>query len=234
MIDLDFVRRQFPAFATPSLNGQSFFENAGGSYMCQQVIDRFNRYFEQRKVQPYYAFAASCDVMRRFIGGDQPDDYSMRKPQRKMYHTNGIVAPSILKMGAGDVVVLCDSSGSVSGREMSFFLGELNAISQDIKPQSITVITFDAEVQTVRRYEQGDEVDKIEVGGRGGTLVSPAFRYVEDNELNVDNMVVFTDLGINDYPDEPHYPVLWISSWANANPQVAVTSAGIACNICAD
>lgn len=59
MIDLDFVRRQFPAFATPSLNGQSFFENAGGSYMCQQVIDRFNRYFEQRKVQPYYAFAAS-------------------------------------------------------------------------------------------------------------------------------------------------------------------------------
>ena len=158
------------------------------------------------------------DVMRRFIGGDQPDDYSMRKPQRKMYHMNGIVAPSILKMGAGDVVALCDSSGSVSGREMSFFLGELNAISQDIKPQSITVITFDAEVQTVRRYEQGEEIEKIEIGGRGGTMVSPAFRYIEDNELNVDNMVVFTDLGINDFPEEPHYPVLWISSWANANP----------------
>ena len=27
--------------------------------MCQHVIDRFNRYFEQRKVQPYYAFEAS-------------------------------------------------------------------------------------------------------------------------------------------------------------------------------
>ena len=59
MIDLDFVRRQFPAFASPSLDGQSFFENAGGSYMCQHVIDRLNRYFEQRKVQPYYAFEAS-------------------------------------------------------------------------------------------------------------------------------------------------------------------------------
>ena len=59
MIDLDFVRRQFPAFATPSLREHSFFENAGGSYMCQHVIDRFNRYFEQRKVQPYYAFEAS-------------------------------------------------------------------------------------------------------------------------------------------------------------------------------
>jgi len=62
MIDLDFVRSQFPAFATASLDGQSFFENAGGSYMCQPVIDRFNRYFVQRKVQPYYAFAASQEA----------------------------------------------------------------------------------------------------------------------------------------------------------------------------
>jgi selenocysteine lyase/cysteine desulfurase len=62
MIDLEFVRRQFPAFATPSLDGHCFFENAGGSYMCQPVIDRFNRYFVQRKVQPYYAFAASQEA----------------------------------------------------------------------------------------------------------------------------------------------------------------------------
>ena len=62
MIDLEFVRRQFPAFATPSLDGHSFFENAGGSYMCQPVIDRFNRYFVQRKLQPYYAFAASQEA----------------------------------------------------------------------------------------------------------------------------------------------------------------------------
>ncbi|XDZ66859.1 aminotransferase class V-fold PLP-dependent enzyme [Alphaproteobacteria bacterium LSUCC0684] len=61
-LDLDYVRKQFPAFATPSLEGQAFFENAGGSYMCQQVIDRFARYFEQRKVQPYYAFAASKEA----------------------------------------------------------------------------------------------------------------------------------------------------------------------------
>ena len=26
------------------------------------------------------------DVLRRFIGGDQPDDYSFRKPNKKVYH----------------------------------------------------------------------------------------------------------------------------------------------------
>jgi len=61
-VDLDYIRRQFPAFSTASLNGQAFFENAGGSYMCQPVIDRFQRYFEERKVQPYYAFAASQEA----------------------------------------------------------------------------------------------------------------------------------------------------------------------------
>ena len=66
MIDFDFVRRQLPAFATPSLNGYSFFENASGSYMCQQVIDRFNRYFKQRKVQPFLLLKSQNLLARRW------------------------------------------------------------------------------------------------------------------------------------------------------------------------
>ena len=44
MLDIDFVRGQFPAFAQESLQGQAFFENAGGSYTCQPVIDRLTRF----------------------------------------------------------------------------------------------------------------------------------------------------------------------------------------------
>jgi selenocysteine lyase/cysteine desulfurase len=61
-LDLDFVRRQFPAFSAKSLHGQANFENAGGSYMCGQVIDRFSRYLEQRKVQPYWHYQASVEA----------------------------------------------------------------------------------------------------------------------------------------------------------------------------
>jgi len=39
-LDLGFVRQQFPAFAEPSLTGQAFFENAGGSYPCGAVVSR--------------------------------------------------------------------------------------------------------------------------------------------------------------------------------------------------
>ena len=59
MLDLEFVRSQFPAFQETVLNGQRFFENAGGSYTCKQVIDRLDRYYRQRKVQPYGPYDAS-------------------------------------------------------------------------------------------------------------------------------------------------------------------------------
>ena len=55
-LDLDFVRRQFPAFSEPSLKNTAFLENAGGSYMCQQVIDRLACYYRQTKVQPYHPY----------------------------------------------------------------------------------------------------------------------------------------------------------------------------------
>lgn len=71
-LDLEFVRAQFPAFSEPSLQGQAFFENAGGSYTCKQVIDRLFRFYTQRKVQPY----ADYDASR--LGGAEMDDARSR------------------------------------------------------------------------------------------------------------------------------------------------------------
>ena len=53
MLDMDFVRGQFPAFQSPVLSSHAFFENAGGSYPCRQVVDRLTRFYTDRKVQPY-------------------------------------------------------------------------------------------------------------------------------------------------------------------------------------
>ncbi len=58
-MDIEFVRSNFPAFSDPSLSNQVFFENAGGSYMCKQVINRFNNYYVKRKVQPYGPYKSS-------------------------------------------------------------------------------------------------------------------------------------------------------------------------------
>ncbi|GHG95454.1 aminotransferase class V-fold PLP-dependent enzyme [Pseudodonghicola xiamenensis] len=71
-LDIDFVRGQFPAFSDPSLRGQAFFENAGGSYTCRPVIDRLTRFYTQRKVQPYAPYEASR------LGGEEMDEARTR------------------------------------------------------------------------------------------------------------------------------------------------------------
>ena len=71
-LDIDFVRSQFPAFSEPALDGQAFFENAGGSYTCAPVIDRLTRFYRERKVQPYSAYEPSR------LAGEEMDEARTR------------------------------------------------------------------------------------------------------------------------------------------------------------
>lgn len=58
-LDLDFVRAQFPAFLSPGNEGEVFFDNAAGSYACQQTIDALTDFYVHTKVQPYSPFGPS-------------------------------------------------------------------------------------------------------------------------------------------------------------------------------
>ncbi len=71
-MDVAFVRDQFPAFAEPSLEPWAFFENAGGSHVCRQVIDRLDRFYRTRKMQPYGPAAPSA------AGGAEMDEARAR------------------------------------------------------------------------------------------------------------------------------------------------------------
>jgi cysteine desulfurase family protein (TIGR01976 family) len=66
-LDLEFVRSQFPAFKDPLCKDWSFFENAGGSYVPKQVIERLNSFMISTKVQPYAEYPMSK------IAGDNMD-----------------------------------------------------------------------------------------------------------------------------------------------------------------
>jgi cysteine desulfurase family protein (TIGR01976 family) len=71
-LDIDFIRAQFPAFQVPHIQDQAFFENAGGSFTCCQVIDRLTRFYTERKVQPYAHYEASR------LGGEEMDEARSR------------------------------------------------------------------------------------------------------------------------------------------------------------
>ncbi|MGR3514266.1 MAG: aminotransferase class V-fold PLP-dependent enzyme [Paracoccaceae bacterium] len=66
------IRALFPAFSDPVLAEQAFFENAGGSYPCTFVTERLERFYCERKVQPYEAYAASR------VAGEEMDEARTR------------------------------------------------------------------------------------------------------------------------------------------------------------
>ncbi|MRU14093.1 aminotransferase class V-fold PLP-dependent enzyme [Roseovarius sp. A21] len=114
-LDTQFVRSQFPAFSEPSLEGQAFFENAGGSYTCGAVIDRLTRYYRQRKVQPYGHYEASR------LAGEEMDEARARLAALLGVATDEVsFGPSTTQntyvlaqafrkwMGEGDAIVVTD------------------------------------------------------------------------------------------------------------------------------
>ena len=58
-IDTEFVRSQFPAFNDQLSKDWSFFENAGGSYVPKNVIDKLTEFMTSTKVQPYAEYPMS-------------------------------------------------------------------------------------------------------------------------------------------------------------------------------
>ena len=58
-LDIDYVRSQFPAFKDPLSKDWSFLENAGGSYVPINVINKLSDFMISTKVQPYAEYPMS-------------------------------------------------------------------------------------------------------------------------------------------------------------------------------
>ena len=84
-LDIEFVRSQFPAFSSDKLSNKAFFENAGGSFMCKQVIERFDRYFKERKVQPYGFYESSI------LAGEEMDSARTRMAEYLNVNTEEVL-----------------------------------------------------------------------------------------------------------------------------------------------
>lgn len=83
-LDMSFVRSQFPAFASPVLSSHAFFENAGGSYPCVQVVERLHRFYTDRKVQPYGPYP-----------GAQAGGAEMDEARARLAAMMGVAAPQV-------------------------------------------------------------------------------------------------------------------------------------------
>jgi predicted metal-dependent peptidase len=150
-------------------------------------------------------------LFHRYIGSMiSRDDYTFSRPNRR-FIASEIYLPSLYNEKIGDIIFICDTSGSMGKEDLSQILGELTKISPMV--EKITVISCDADVhEVIQTYTIGDIINKVKFTGGGGTNFRPAFEKI--HEMNVmPELVIFATDTFGSFPEEkPPYPVVWVST----------------------
>jgi len=106
------------------------------------------------------------------------------------------------------VVVVIDTSGSISAETLEAFIAEVEGIRRS--GAEITIIEADCKVQNVYPYSPRK---KIVVNGRGGTDFNPAFAYINSGKSGSFDACIYLTDGRAAEPDiRPRAPILWILS----------------------
>ena len=151
-------------------------------------------------------------LLERYMTRMVSAEYSWKRPNRR-HIANGIYLPSSDKVPQmGEVVVVVDTSGSI-GPELPHFLGHINSIMAQCRPERIYVMHCDAKVHQVDEFELVDLPIQIkQFKGGGGTSFKPPFRKVEKMGIEPEVLIYLTDM-YGDFPDKkPKYNTVWLST----------------------
>ena len=151
------------------------------------------------------------DPMREFIEEMTRGDENGRLiPPNKRMFASGYIFPSRYDETVGDLVIACDTSGSM-GPYYTLIFGEIARICQDTKPQSVRVLWWDSEVchdQVFKPDDYGSIATLLKPKGGGGTDPQCVVDYMKAKEIKPKAMIWITDGYIG---GEPHneVPALW-------------------------
>jgi predicted metal-dependent peptidase len=147
-------------------------------------------------------------LLARYMTAVARDDYSYQRPSRR----EGDAILPTLKSTQVDVVVVLDTSGSVTDSEMQEFVSEINAIKGQMRAR-LTLHACDAALcrNGPWIFEPWEAFSMpTDIYGRGGTSFRPVFEWLEREGFTPDLLVYFTDAEGEFPASEPNYPVIWL------------------------
>lgn len=165
-------------------------------------------------------------LLEDFLVRQSMNDYCWTRPNPQ-YLYRGIVMPTVTGEELPEVIVIIDTSGSITKNQLSVFAFQTSAILSTFNTKA-RVIYCDTKV-----HEQEEEVFtranlplKFKPVGGGGTRFAPAFNYIEQKGYQPTCVIYFTDLAASDIRDiqEPPYPVLWVVPRTDRQPKFTKTA----------
>ena len=154
------------------------------------------------------------DALRDFVASaiKGKDEFTWRK-LNKRHMANDIYLPSMENETIGEVVVAIDTSGSIGSAQITEFATELVSICDLCSPDKVRILWWDTDVHGEQVFE-GDYkgiAAMLKPMGGGGTHVSCVNNYINEQKINAECVIVFTDGYVeNDITWNIHSPTLWM------------------------
>lgn len=133
------------------------------------------------------------DLVKALIKGN--DDSTWRRYNRRLLGSD-IYMPSSYSMKMKNIGLGVDTSGSIGGSTFNKFLSEIVSICNEVVPDRVDLIYWDADIQRCEKYE-GSEVNNLASStkprGGGGTRAEVVPKHIKNNNMEFDCFIQFTD-----------------------------------------
>ena len=153
------------------------------------------------------------EVLREFISTTcTGSDYSTWKRPNRRFVSSGYYMPSGVSEQVGELVIAIDTSGSIGGRELATFLGEVKGICDQVNPDVVRLLYWDTEVCADEKYvgtEVANIITSTKPEGGGGTTVECVPEYMTAHGVKPQAVIVLTDGYLGGSWGTWACPVLW-------------------------
>lgn len=138
------------------------------------------------------------------------DDWSTWPPAKK-HIARGLYLPSVGHPAPIRLVMLIDTSGSMSDEMLQRIFAEVRGF-RDTFPTAFTIVQADVQVTRVDDYEPYEDFDEtaIKLCGRGGTNFKPCYRWVQKHRSDEPVAIIHATDGWGTFPTECDHPVIFL------------------------
>lgn len=140
------------------------------------------------------------------------NDFTFNRMNRKSWHLDARL-PGMNYGEEIDIAIGMDMSGSILDSQGRDFLSEVKGIMEAFDGYRIHIFSFDTKIYNPENYTSDNlkDITEYELAGGGGTDFDCIFKYLKNNNIEPNKLVVFTD----GYPwgswGDPNYcDTLWI------------------------
>lgn len=139
------------------------------------------------------------------------DDYSRFAPPNKRLLPLGIVMPSHFSESTGELIIACDTSGSMGAIYPTVF-GEIARIVENVQPDGVRLLWWDSAVcgdQYFKPHEFANIASLLKPAGGGGTSPECVVQYIRANKYQPKGVVWLTDGYLDGSDGKVDVPALW-------------------------